>query len=220
MEKLAGYVEHIIYRNADNGYTVLNLVSGEEEITCVGIFSAIAEGENIEASGDYTDHPTYGKQFKVESFEEKAPEDEEAIERYLGSGAIRGIGLALAADSKKPEESVPFLSEALMSCVASLVNTVIGYVNVYYSQQNYAGMQEITQWGIGTLSGLKDGDTPCFLDKVNGMLLVCLAYAQLQEDKNNTPAVREAIGTGLRCGAEQPCKRAALCTGSCSDWRL
>ena len=56
MEKLAGYVEHIIYRNADNGYTVLNLVSGEEEITCVGIFSAIAEGENIEASGDYTDH--------------------------------------------------------------------------------------------------------------------------------------------------------------------
>lgn len=97
MEKLAGYVEHIIYRNADNGYTVLNLVSGEEEITCVGIFSAIAEGENIEASGDYTDHPTYGKQFKVKSFEEKAPEDEEAIERYLGSGAIRGIGLALAA---------------------------------------------------------------------------------------------------------------------------
>lgn len=97
MEKLAGYVEHIVYRNADNGYTVLNLVSGEEEITCVGIFSAIAEGENIEASGDYTEHPTYGRQFKVESFEEKAPEDEEAIERYLGSGAIRGVGLALAA---------------------------------------------------------------------------------------------------------------------------
>ena len=97
MEKLAGYVEHIIYRNTDNGYTVLNLVSGEDEITCVGIFSDIAEGENIEAEGDYTSHPTYGKQFKVERFEEKAPEDEEAIERYLGSGAIKGIGLALAA---------------------------------------------------------------------------------------------------------------------------
>ena len=85
MESLAGYVEHIIYRNADNGYTVLNLVSGEDEITCVGIFSAIAEGENIEAQGEYTEHPTYGQQFKVTSFEEKAPEDEEAIERYLGS---------------------------------------------------------------------------------------------------------------------------------------
>lgn len=97
MEKLAGYVEHIIYRNTDNGYTVLNLVSGETEITCVGIFLTIAEGENIEATGDYTDHPTYGTQFKVVSFEEKAPEDQEAIERYLGSGAIKGIGLAMAA---------------------------------------------------------------------------------------------------------------------------
>ena len=97
MESLAGYVEHIIYRNADNGYTVLNLVSGEDEITCVGVFSAIAEGENIEAQGEYTEHPTYGQQFKVVSFEEKAPEDEEAIERYLGSGAIKGIGLAMAA---------------------------------------------------------------------------------------------------------------------------
>lgn len=97
MEKIAGYVEHIVYRNTDNGYTVLNLVSKEEEITCVGIFSAIAEGENIEVTGDYTEHMTYGRQFKVESFEERAPEDAEAIERYLGSGAIKGIGLALAS---------------------------------------------------------------------------------------------------------------------------
>ena len=97
MEQITGYVEHIVYRNAQNGYTVLNLVNKEEEITCVGIFSAIAEGENIEATGEYTEHPTYGKQFKVESFEERAPEDEEAIERYLGSGAIKGIGLAMAA---------------------------------------------------------------------------------------------------------------------------
>lgn len=97
MEKIAGYVEHIIYRNVENGYTVLNLAGREEEITCVGIFSAIAEGENIEAFGEYTEHPTYGKQFKVDRFEEKAPEDEEAIERYLGSGAIKGVGLALAA---------------------------------------------------------------------------------------------------------------------------
>ena len=97
MEKITGYVDHIVYRNAENGYTVLNLVNKEEEITCVGIFSAIAEGENIEASGDYTDHPTYGRQFKVEHFEERAPEDAQSIERYLGSGAIKGIGLALAA---------------------------------------------------------------------------------------------------------------------------
>lgn len=97
METINGYIDHIIYRNADNGYTVLVLIYEEEEITCVGFFSDIAEGENIEAKGEYTDHPTYGRQFKVASFEEKAPEDVMAIERYLGSGAIRGIGIALAA---------------------------------------------------------------------------------------------------------------------------
>ncbi len=97
METVKGYVDHIIYRNKDNGYTVLVLIVDEEELTCVGVFSDIAEGENIEAIGEYTDHPTYGKQFKVDSFEEKEPEDEMAIERYLGSGAIHGIGVALAA---------------------------------------------------------------------------------------------------------------------------
>ena len=97
METIKGYVNHIIFRNTDNGYTVLALVCGEEEIICVGIFSDIVEGENIEAIGTYTDHPSYGRQFKVHSFEEKTPEDEMAIERYLGSGAIKGIGMALAA---------------------------------------------------------------------------------------------------------------------------
>jgi len=97
LETIKGYVGHIIYRNVENGYTVLVLVCEEEEITCVGVFSDIVEGENIEAKGEYTEHPSYGRQFKVHSFEEKAPEDEMAIERYLGSGAIKGIGVALAA---------------------------------------------------------------------------------------------------------------------------
>lgn len=97
METINGYVDHIIYRNADNGYTVLVLIVDEEEVTCVGIFSDIAEGENIEATGEFVEHNTYGRQFKVSQFEEKAPEGEIAIERYLGSGAIKGIGIALAA---------------------------------------------------------------------------------------------------------------------------
>ena len=100
MEVIKGYVDHIIYRNAQNGYTVLVLICEEEELTCVGIFSDIVEGENIEARGEYTDHPTYGRQFKVHSFEEKAPEDEIAIERYLGSGAIKGIVNPLSATSR------------------------------------------------------------------------------------------------------------------------
>lgn len=97
MDSLTGYVDHIIYRNADNGYTVLVLVSEEEEITCVGIFSGISEGENIAVFGEYTQHPMYGTQFKAERFEQREPTDELSIERYLGSGAIKGIGAAIAA---------------------------------------------------------------------------------------------------------------------------
>ena len=97
MEKVKGYIDHIIYRNTDNGYTVLNLISDEEEITCVGTFRTIDKGENIEAEGIYTSHPVYGEQFKVENYQITAPDDTLSMERYLGSGAIKGVGEALAA---------------------------------------------------------------------------------------------------------------------------
>jgi len=97
MEQIEGYVEHIVYQNSDNGYTVMNVVSGEEEITCVGMLPMISEGELITASGHYTEHAAYGEQFQIEAYEVKSPESMEAVERYLGSGAIKGVGSALAA---------------------------------------------------------------------------------------------------------------------------
>ena len=97
MEKLEGYIDHIIYRNSDNGYTVMVLVTEDDEITCTGTLSYIGEGEKVELQGQYTSHPSYGEQFKVESYVIKPPEDEESVERYLGSGAIKGVGAALAA---------------------------------------------------------------------------------------------------------------------------
>lgn len=97
METVKGFIEHIIYRNADNGYTVLNMISGEEEITCVGFFKTMDQGETIEAEGDYTTHPVYGEQFKIEHYKIVPPDDVVSIERYLGSGAIKGVGEALAA---------------------------------------------------------------------------------------------------------------------------
>ena len=96
-ETIEGYVEHIIYRNQENGYTVANLVVEETEITCVGIFQYLNEGEAIRAKGVYKEHPSYGQQFSVSSYEIVIPQDSLAMERYLGSGAIRGIGAALAA---------------------------------------------------------------------------------------------------------------------------
>lgn len=97
MEEIQGYVEHIVFRNADNGYTVLNLICDEDEITCVGIFPVVTEGEILLLHGEYTSHPTYGEQFSVKSYETKPPEDVLSIERYLASGAIKGIGVALAS---------------------------------------------------------------------------------------------------------------------------
>lgn len=96
-DTIEGYVEHIIFRNEDNGYTVLNLMSEGSEVTCVGVFEYVSEGELLELHGTYVEHATYGQQLKVESYETKIPEDTIAMERYLGSGAIKGIGAALAA---------------------------------------------------------------------------------------------------------------------------
>lgn len=96
-DKVEGYVEHIIFRNEENGYTVLNLNFEGNDLTCVGTFQYVSEGEYLEATGEHTSHAVYGEQFKVESYEVKVPQDARAMERYLGSGAIKGVGAALAA---------------------------------------------------------------------------------------------------------------------------
>lgn len=96
MEVVTGYVEHIVFRNDDNGYTVFNLENEEGEMTCVGNFNFINEGEKLELHGDFVNHNVYGSQLRVSSHEVKEPEDLVSIERYLGSGAVKGLGAALA----------------------------------------------------------------------------------------------------------------------------
>lgn len=97
MENQKGFVDHIIYRNGDNGYTVLVLSCESEDITCVGTFKDVDQGEMLEVHGDFVEHPVYGEQLKVAEYRILAPEDAVSMERYLGSGAIKGIGPALAA---------------------------------------------------------------------------------------------------------------------------
>ena len=96
MEVVKGYVDHIVFRNEDNGYTVFHLTNEDGEVTCVGTFPYVHEGEMLEVSGEYTSHNIYGLQLQVQSFEVLAPEDLVSIERYLGSGAIKGLGAVLA----------------------------------------------------------------------------------------------------------------------------
>lgn len=96
MEVIEGYIEHIVFHNEDNGYTVMNLASGPDEVICVGTMRYINEGEMVELTGDFTEHQMYGEQFVFTGYEYKVPDDEVSMIRYLSSGAIKGIGQALA----------------------------------------------------------------------------------------------------------------------------
>lgn len=96
MEQIEGIVENIIYQNKDTGYTVLELSTGKELLTSVGSFNSISVGENICVKGEYVNHPLYGKQLKAISFKASIPNDIVSLERYLSSGAIKGVGPSIA----------------------------------------------------------------------------------------------------------------------------
>lgn len=96
MEQITGYVDHIIYHKAENGYTVFVLVSDEDEITCVGNLGQIDQGDYLQIEGEEVSHAIYGSQIKVKSYRIVPPTDADSMERYLGSGAIKGVGPALA----------------------------------------------------------------------------------------------------------------------------
>ena len=98
MERFKGYVNKIVYRNEDNGYTVFELnIDSDDYLTCVGSVPYITEGEFVEVTGSYSEHAVYGQQLKLDTCEDIPPEDEKSVERYLASGAIKGIGAALAS---------------------------------------------------------------------------------------------------------------------------
>lgn len=97
MDTVTGYVDHIIYQNKENGYAVVALVTEGEELVCVGSFHTIETGETLELEGNFVEHPLYGMQLKVEQAQRVQPDDETSMVRYLGSGAIKGVGESLAA---------------------------------------------------------------------------------------------------------------------------
>ena len=96
--ELNGTVKSIIFRNTTNGYTVLSLLSNDEKelTTCVGALPLLNPGDTVTFTGETTYHPRFGTQFKVVSYERKAPSSETAIIKYLESGVVRGVGPAMA----------------------------------------------------------------------------------------------------------------------------
>ena len=97
MEYFEGYIDHIIFQSPATGYTVMTGVMEGKSYTLVGTLPGIEAGENIKADGHETTHQIYGTQFVIDQYQVVAPKTQEAVERYLGSGAIKGIGAALAS---------------------------------------------------------------------------------------------------------------------------
>ncbi len=96
MEHIKGYVEKIVYHNDENSYTVLNVTGAGLDVMCVGYFTDVSAGVYIEADGNYVLHKTYGEQFSVSSYQISQPENAAAMEVYLGSGVIKGLGKTMA----------------------------------------------------------------------------------------------------------------------------
>lgn len=94
--EINGQVENIIYRNEENGYTVLEISGDEALITANGIMPLVSAGESVKLFGVFKNHPTYGEQFAVSAFERTMPENMDGILKYLSSGAIKGIGPSTA----------------------------------------------------------------------------------------------------------------------------
>ncbi|MDE6035016.1 MAG: ATP-dependent RecD-like DNA helicase [Ruminococcus sp.] len=94
--RIEGTVENIVFRNDTTGYTVFDIDSGGEWITAVGEIGIIHEGETVVITGYYTNHSRFGTQFRIETYKEKLPDTVLNIEKYLSSGAIKGIGVKLA----------------------------------------------------------------------------------------------------------------------------
>ncbi|MBQ7492769.1 MAG: helix-turn-helix transcriptional regulator [Clostridia bacterium] len=120
----------------------------------------------------------------------------ELLKKHNAGGLYNDmIGLTLATNRKRPEEAVPFLSEALLQNVTALIRTVMGYVNVFCARHDYSSAEAILLWGIELLSGLKEADRPSFLDKMNGVFHVCLSYTQIKT--GNTDGARVSLEKAL-----------------------
>mgnify|MGYP002514643646 CR=1 FL=1 len=161
MEQVEGYVEQIRFRNEENGYTVLTLLIDGEDETCVGNFSYINEGEYIVGKGEWVEHPVHGPQFQMTSFETKVPTDTKGMERYLGSGAIKGVGPVLAARIVKAfgkdtfriiEEEPERLSE-----IKGITEKKAREIGIIFSekQEMRQAMMFLAEYGIATNYAVK-----------------------------------------------------------------
>ncbi len=172
---IEGSVEKIIYQNEENGYTVCEIFTPSDELfTLVGNMPYLSEGETISALGNWVNHATFGKQFKVEFYEKQLPATETAILKYLSSGAVRGIGKVTAqrivsqfgADSFEVIEhnpqwlaEIPGISPKKAEQISASFAAQFGMRNVMMFCREYFGpttaVRIYKKWGNGAVERIK-----------------------------------------------------------------
>lgn len=172
---IEGSVEKIIYQNEENGYTVCEIFTPSDELfTLVGNMPYLSEGETISALGNWVNHATFGKQFKVEFYEKQLPATETAILKYLSSGAVRGIGKVTAqrivsqfgADSFEVIEhnpqwlaEIPGISPKKAEQISASFAAQFGMRNVMMFCREYFGpttaVKIYKKWGNGAVERIK-----------------------------------------------------------------
>lgn len=171
---LEGTVENVLYCNPDNGYTVLELDADGTLVTVVGEMGETEEGERLSVDGEYTTHPRFGMQFRAQYWERKLPADAFNIQRYLSSGAIKGIGPSLAKKivenfgdrtleimEKEPTRLLeirgisPKKCEAIAAEVRQIfsLRTLMLFLSQYDIRSKYA-MRAYQHWGTGAMDML------------------------------------------------------------------
>lgn len=210
VEEIQGLIEHIIYKNDSNGYTVLTLMAQGSELACVGMLPAISEGEYIRAQGDYVEHAVYGRQFKIESYVVEMPEDVYSVERYLASGVIKGIGPSLAGKivKKFKEDTFRIIEEeperlAEVKGISEKKAQDI-YAQFHEKQDMRQAMMFLEKYGISTAYALK------IYNKYQDRL-----YSVIQE--NPYQLAEDISGIGFKL-ADEIAAKAGI--GTNSDYRI
>ncbi|MHB1314013.1 MAG: SF1B family DNA helicase RecD2 [Christensenellales bacterium] len=168
MEEIHGTIEEIVFRNEENGFTVLEIDCDDELVTVVGCIPAVQPGEVLRAFGEWVMHRDYGRQFKAQNFESEIPASLDALERYLSSGLIKGVGPVTAREivSRFKMDTIHVLSEEphRLREISGIGEIRAQIIELSYAEQQ--GMRHLMmglqQYGITTNQALR-------LHKIYGM---------------------------------------------------
>ena len=142
--ELIGEVEDFIYQNDSNSYTIaVFLTENKDIVTVVGYLPFVAIGDSLKLKGNMVIHQEYGEQFKIESFEKLMPKTKEAIEKYLSSGTIKGIGPVTARKivDKFGDETINEFNNDRVSYDKKVV-----YFTKKYANGLYKPPKDLTRW--------------------------------------------------------------------------